>query len=256
MAHMIRRPKLKAYQRRLHSEPDFSMLSFTPKLWLDASAITGLNDGDSVTTWSDLSGNGKDATGTTNKPTYKKDIFSGKPIVRFDGSNDVMTGSAWSFTSMTLLMVVDAINKSTSDAGILSFYKSSGANDYDNEDALAFVITSTAGTCRLVRTIGTNGLGVNMPMVAAGAQIVCLKLSAGIGAIEINGGPPQFDTYDNLNSIDSTNYVLGARWVGSAISYFGQRDFGEIVAFDRLLSSNEQRMIEHHLALKYGLNLN
>ena len=59
------------------------------KLWLDASSIDGtdnstLSDGDTVSQWTDLSGNGHHAKQTSagNSP-----IFSGNSIV-FDGSND------------------------------------------------------------------------------------------------------------------------------------------------------------------------
>jgi hypothetical protein len=63
------------------------------KLWLDASQIVGLNDGDAVTTWSDLSGNGNHATQATasKKPTYKN--TGGKVFVKFDGVDDFMTGA-------------------------------------------------------------------------------------------------------------------------------------------------------------------
>ena len=61
------------------------------KLWLDASNVDGYNnislsDGDAVSTWTDLSGNGNDAApkGSANQPTYKGDK------VYFDGSNDYL----------------------------------------------------------------------------------------------------------------------------------------------------------------------
>ena len=59
-------------------------------LWLKADQITGLDDGDSVGTWKDQSGEGNDVSqGTANKkPTYKVDILNGKPVVRFDGTDD------------------------------------------------------------------------------------------------------------------------------------------------------------------------
>ena len=61
------------------------------KLWLDAAQITGLNDGDAVTTWADLSGNGNNATQATGskKPTWKT------TYVDFDGVDDVMATAAF-----------------------------------------------------------------------------------------------------------------------------------------------------------------
>lgn len=56
-------------------------------LHLAASAITGLNDGDPITTWPDASGLGNDAVQTSEslKPTYKAAIVNGLPVVRFAG---------------------------------------------------------------------------------------------------------------------------------------------------------------------------
>ena len=65
------------------------------QLWLDASQIVGLNDGDAVATWSDLSGNGRNATQSTasQKPIYKTGIKNGLPVVRFDGVDDNLAGT-------------------------------------------------------------------------------------------------------------------------------------------------------------------
>jgi hypothetical protein len=59
---------------------------------LDASAITGLVDGDKVATWVDTGSAMKNATQSVEgaKPTYKTNILNGKPVVRFDGTDDTM----------------------------------------------------------------------------------------------------------------------------------------------------------------------
>lgn len=59
------------------------------QLWLDANQITGLNDGDPVATWSDLSGNSRDNTQATvsKRPIWKT------TYVQFDGVDDFMTGA-------------------------------------------------------------------------------------------------------------------------------------------------------------------
>jgi hypothetical protein len=55
---------------------------------LDASAITGLSDGDAVETWSDISGEDNHATqsGTSNRPIYKTGIINSLPVVNFNPS--------------------------------------------------------------------------------------------------------------------------------------------------------------------------
>ncbi|GAI04875.1 unnamed protein product, partial [marine sediment metagenome] len=60
----------------------------TNLLWLRADDLS-YSDNDPVSTWTDTSGNNYDATQAgTNRPFYKDNIVNGKPIVRFDGTED------------------------------------------------------------------------------------------------------------------------------------------------------------------------
>lgn len=58
--------------------------------WVSADALEGVVDGDPVVTWPDRTVNGNDFTqGTAAKwATYKTNILNGKPVVRFDNTND------------------------------------------------------------------------------------------------------------------------------------------------------------------------
>jgi hypothetical protein len=64
-------------------------------LVLDSRYITGLSDGTGVSTWSDISGNGYDATQATaaNQPLFKVNVQGGQPGLLFDGSNDSLATS-------------------------------------------------------------------------------------------------------------------------------------------------------------------
>ena len=90
--------------------------SFSPtdltglSVWLDADQITGLNDGDAVSTWNDASGNSNNATqtDTAKQPTYEVNELNGKPVVKF--TSDVLTGSLGSNISndsMTVIIVAE-----------------------------------------------------------------------------------------------------------------------------------------------------
>lgn len=67
----------------------------SPLIHVEADAgLTGLSDGDPVTTWEDQGANGLDFTQSTgaNKPTYRaNDPEDGLACVEFDGSNDYLT---------------------------------------------------------------------------------------------------------------------------------------------------------------------
>jgi hypothetical protein len=75
--------KMRARQRH------FNARDCDAALCLDARFITGLSDGNAVSTWSDRSRNAADATQTgANRPEYKEAIQGGQPVVRFDGTDD------------------------------------------------------------------------------------------------------------------------------------------------------------------------
>lgn len=76
------------HRRARHLNPKHAGASIV----LDSRRISGLVDGDPVSTWSDASGNSHDGTNTlTARPTYKTAIQGGQPVVRFDGSNDYLS---------------------------------------------------------------------------------------------------------------------------------------------------------------------
>ena len=56
------------------------------KLHLKADAGTSTTtDGVTVSSWTDQSGNGNNATSPGTQPIYKTNIINGNPVIRFDG---------------------------------------------------------------------------------------------------------------------------------------------------------------------------
>src|SRR2546426_3011074 len=84
------------------------------KVWLDASQLTGLVDGDPVGTWADQSGNGYDATQSVaaKKPTYKTNILNARPVVRYDGVDDDLGTSFSVAQPITILAVLKHLSGS------------------------------------------------------------------------------------------------------------------------------------------------
>ncbi|OFX27941.1 MAG: hypothetical protein A2033_10080 [Bacteroidetes bacterium GWA2_31_9] len=67
--------------------------SLDNRLWLKSDVGTSTTvDDDLLIQWDDQSGNNRHATIPVgiNQPKYKSGIINGKPIVRFDGTNDFM----------------------------------------------------------------------------------------------------------------------------------------------------------------------
>lgn len=72
----------------------------------DARHLTGLADGDAVSTWPSRGTSANDLTQTsTQRPLYKVGIQGGQPVVRFDGSNDVLSSTSTIATPATFCII-------------------------------------------------------------------------------------------------------------------------------------------------------
>lgn len=95
------------------------------KLWLRADTLVadGLGDGDAVTTWRDESGQGNDITqaNAAKRPILKLGIVNNKPVVRFDGTDDVLKSAGFGPYSEpnTIIVVGKADNADTNSREIV-----------------------------------------------------------------------------------------------------------------------------------------
>lgn len=117
-------------------------------LVLDARRLTGLNDGDAVSTWADKSGNSWDATGTsTARPLYKTAIQGGQPVLRFDGANDYLA-----LTSGALDLV-----RNRSYFRLLTVYSDRNAvNTGDRSVFFATTSSTVSSRARLIQTYSSQ----------------------------------------------------------------------------------------------------
>lgn len=70
----------------------FTPLSLSPFVWYEGDGIS-LSNGASVSQWDDLSGNARHLTQATGslQPTYQTNQLNTKPVIRFDGTDDVLS---------------------------------------------------------------------------------------------------------------------------------------------------------------------
>lgn len=214
------------------------------KLWLKADAITGLNDGDAVTTWSDSSGEGDDATQSTagQKPIYKTAIQNGLAVVRFDGSNDVMAATlgadiaqpitAYIVAKLTTASgqrrLLDSPNRMLFDANFgaaagsqYSFYVN-GAAGSDNADG-------TADTSIHLFTIIWNGASSNFWIDAALATT----------------------SYDMGTTNSGTTIYVGAEDAAGNRSIAG--DYHELLLYSGAHDSTQRGNVETYLNNKWAV---
>lgn len=73
---------------------------------LDSRFISGIADGGAVGTWSSRTGSNDVTQSTgTQQPVYETNELNGNPVVRFDGSNDVMSCSFATANTPSVVMV-------------------------------------------------------------------------------------------------------------------------------------------------------
>lgn len=219
------------------------------KLWLDASqgvtkdGSTAAVDGDTVQQWNDRSSGGYNATQLTagNRPAFKTNIINGHPVLRFNGSQNMVTSSFLdsSFnTSFTFFIVTttaySGIEVSTSNT-ITKWYSGSINNFIANTDSLA---------PNQISISPREGESISNPTVET------FRYNGTNATIHFNTNPNSVSTTGNLG-------LSGPLTIGSLSSgdfhYIG--DIAEIIIYNSALSDTQVGQIETNLMTKYGMAL-
>jgi hypothetical protein len=195
--------------------------------WHDASALTGLADGDPVASWTDRSTSGIPATQATSskRPTYKTGIQNGLPVVRFDGVDDVLAAGTAVTVGTVFAVAKYSAATFTSYNGLLTetgstvymLLGSSGSNQL-----LAPQPTGTYYKNGTLTSPSTSGSG---PMNAF--ALMAVTLSAGSIKLQIGLDRDQ-------------------------VSRFWNGDVAEIIAYNSILSTTDRQSVEAYLKAKWG----
>lgn len=207
--------------------------------WFDANngpltsgGSTPIN-GESIATWTDKSGNNRNAT-TGSAPTYITNVLNGKPVIRFS-SSQYLTHNGYSpgNVAMTYILVERNLTGSQGAAPIswgATSARSSGIILQNNSGMQPFsnaqLFTNTTGRCWIYRQ---NNIGSGDDGVVNGTSLTPIDNPTG----NING---PFD--------------IGRRNV-SAIYCAG--DIAEIIVYNRAITNVELTALVGYLFQKYGL---
>ncbi|MBF0432516.1 MAG: DUF2341 domain-containing protein, partial [Fibrobacteria bacterium] len=227
------------------------------KLWLRAdqgaeeASADDAENGDAVQYWRDQSGNGNDVEQSTssNRPILVTNTLNGKPVLRFDNSNDYlirndalgMSGNP----AMTMFVVMkgpggtDAIlhlgGPNTNDQVYMSSeagYRHGSSNKLFNEN---FSGAYALGTFRRSES-ATTGSEEFFKNGVEGTQLSSVSPSS---TITIPGS--------------SVYTLVGARYYSSSIGYYCGGDIAEILLYNRELTEAERIKVESYLTVKYSL---
>lgn len=207
-------------------------------LWFDASQLVGLSDGQSMSSWPDLSGNGHNMSQSTpaSQPTYYSStvahLINGHPAVEVVGAQ-LMVSSAFTALGhpMTLAGTVFLNNISGSawlwgDATNRPLVGTTGAQGYST--------LTTAGTSVFVN----NTVPISFVMVCNGTNTNVLVANGSFGA----GAPPT----------TAINVGWTTAQIGLSTNLSSPGRIGELLAYPFQLTLAQAVSLRLYLVNKWG----
>ncbi len=230
---------------------DFALLSagaagFDPtsvsgcQLWLQAEAITGPSDGDPVLTWSDESGSDHHAAQTqaSRQPTFQTGVMSGRPVVRFDGSDCMSLSLSEVSTEHTFFFVIDLAALGGHHNWL-----------FDSQGGRLTLDAAKSASPYRVRWYDSSWR--NVAAGVAGRQILTWVFAGTTGEVFRNGASLGTGTY-NPASLGGTT-ALGSNYNGNQNRFAG--DMAEVVYYNRALSAADRQQVEQYLSNRYAIPL-
>ena len=218
-------------------------------VWYKADSISG-SDGSSVASWEDSSGNTNTVVQftTARRPKLQTNELNGYSVLRFDGSNDILSDgdiAALDVGSGDIWMAV--VFKSTDDSGSQFFFE---------KEPTSFALMTTAAG-ELQARLGST---TNIPKQNSGNWsrtgfvIATAFRSSSTCSGFVNGSAMDTTGTTNTAKINNTSVLdIGATAVGGNPM---TGDIAEILIGGGTITEKELKAVEGYLADKYGLRIN
>lgn len=212
------------------------------QLWLDASQIAGLNDGDAVATWADVSGNGRDVTqaSATARPTYQTAEVNGLPVVRCDGVDDFLA-TASSIVAAQPVTVFLVLREN--GGGIGQYYFDGGSAGTDR-CSMAGSYSGTPDELALFAGSVVAGTTQTHPM-----PLVLLRAVFNGASSAIFRNSTSYLTGNAGAQALSVGITVGARFNGVSPL---NGDICDLLVYDSVLSVGNAALVENYLRSKWG----
>jgi hypothetical protein len=243
---------------------------FNPKaagatLVLDSRYITGLSDGNSITTWDDKSGNGYSPTQATaaNKPTYKTGIQGGNAVARFDG-NDSLYYNANLSTANALSLVAVAKYDSTSVRSALFDAKNYAASGNASFVVETNTFQSTGDNYDFYTSNasfeGNIAVTTNFTVISVAANTTSGGSVTANTTYRVNGTTNTLTARNSLNFTNLTGangFMVGAFNNGGTPAFvFFDGDAGSISALPSQVTGALMKRLEHAAAYSFKISCN
>ena len=221
-----------------------------PVLWLSADRNITLN-GNNVSVWGDRSGNGYDASQSTpaNQPLYVPNALNGKPVLRFDGTND-------SLISSNILPIGQVDNKN-----LFIVYKASTPIRYwyqglftSNNDQYYGIIYCELVSTQQLYLFPTNSGRASSVFKSNDYNFHIIHRSDHQTITRTYQDGILLNTFDPavINYTPDVEYIVGRNTSSNYGDYF-KGDIAEIIIYNQALNDQERIMVEQYLTKKYNI---
>jgi len=230
--------------------------------WYDASAISGLSNGDQVDSWSNLISEGRPldrnsapgpaAPGATGFPKYTTNVLNSLPgVLMYDTStstgsviNHITYGThAYSNAGTNVVFVVAT---PTQTSGVGGFVLRSGHFTLEtNRTAGKMSVAYWNGSFGTAQ-YGTSTLSANQPILGCGFWDVANQTRY----LRMNGA-----TESTVGSLGTWTYNISSAFVvgGNAYGQWNRSYIHEIIVVNQSMSFSEIEKVEGYLAHKWGI---
>ena len=222
-------------------------------LWLKADAGVTLNSG-AVTQWNDFSANNLHASqsNAANRPTLTAPVslLNNLPTIRFDGSNDFLSGTPipnYNDSSLTIFILANGLSQSAATTGLLT------ANGSGNGFWIIRRSTSNKYGTITNSTLFTSTSSGPMPQAGFNYKLFGYQKNFGVSIqLLVNGvADGGSATANSIGPFTNANYQIGG-----ATSSFYNGNFAEVIVYTRLLSVTERTQVQNYIYNKYAPPVN
>lgn len=225
------------------------------RLWLDATDPAGNGiqpaNASAVSSWVDKSGNGNTVTQGTgaNQPVYQTGVLNGKPVVRFDGTNDLMVKSSASSLGTTVTMFVVGTTNGNASFNRGTFFDYStgavtntGANLIQKETSPNMAVGFFDGTLDQF-----DGTAITLPYTA----VMYIYNTGSNGFLFQNGVQTATGATGNISGAPNV-YTIGSLF-NSVGGWFLNGDVAEVIFYNGNISTAQKLLVNRYLGNKWGI---
>jgi hypothetical protein len=236
----------------------FSYKAAGASIALDTRYIHGVSDGTTVQTWSDRSGNARDAAQATagNRATYKTAIQGGNGILRFDG-NDFYNATFVTGTAYSLYIIFKRSGSNSNAFDNVTFAASAGISNNSSANARRYQIlyADSSGNVFTTSSNATGGISIarndnwNIHSVTA-------PIASGTARYLLNEASEQTEDVSARAGVTSgtVRMTVGATSWDNVFRFNG--DMGLLVAYESAHSASLRRRLNHHAAYSFKISCN